>query len=356
MRPPKYVQQFIDRHGKARFYFRRMGHKPVPLPGLPWSPEFMEAYEAAMNRASPIVIGEDRAKSGTVADVVARYLGSTVFAALAATTRQNRRAFLERFRVEHGDKRFCKLQPQHIAKLIGKLRPSTQRNMLKALRGLASFALAEGLIDADPTTGVKLARQRDTGGFPTWNKEHIAQYRAKHPLGTRARLALELLLGSMQRRGDVIRIGRQHIRDGWLMLRQQKPGTAVEVAVLPELREAIDAMPTGNHLTFLVTSAGTPFTAAGFSGWFREQCKIAGLPKNLSAHGLRKAGAVRFAEHGATAAEIMAWAGWKTLSEAQRYTEAADRKRMAQQAADKLRPRTELSNLSIGFDNLSKKS
>ena len=47
-RPPKFAQGFRDRHGHARFYFRRRGYKPVPLPGLPWSPTFMAAYEAAM--------------------------------------------------------------------------------------------------------------------------------------------------------------------------------------------------------------------------------------------------------------------------------------------------------------------
>ena len=48
MKMPKFTQAFIDRHGNARFYFRRAGFKRVPLPGLPWSPEFMAAYEAAM--------------------------------------------------------------------------------------------------------------------------------------------------------------------------------------------------------------------------------------------------------------------------------------------------------------------
>ena len=42
-RPPPYCNGFLDRHGKARWYFRRAGFKKVPLPGLPWSPEFMAA-------------------------------------------------------------------------------------------------------------------------------------------------------------------------------------------------------------------------------------------------------------------------------------------------------------------------
>jgi integrase len=167
--------------------------------------------------------------------------------------------------------------------MIGRLKPYAQRNMLKTLRALVTFALAEGLIDVDPTVGVKLAGVRDSGGFATWDETHIAQYRATHPLGSRARLALELLFCSMQRRGDVVRIGRQHVRDGALTLRQQKTGTQVDIPVLAELQAAIDAMPRADHLTFLVTDADKPFTAAGFGNWFREQCNLAGLPKNLSA-------------------------------------------------------------------------
>ncbi len=353
-RPPKFVHAFLDRHGKARFYFRRGGLKKIALPGLPWSPEFMSAYEAAMNHALPIVIGERRTKPGTVDEVIARYLGSTAFTeGFAETTRKTRRAILERFRVAHGDKRLRMLKPDHVAKLIGRLRPYAQRSMLKTLRALASFAIGEGLIDTDPTAGVKLARVKDTGGFTAWDEAEIAQFRAAHRLGSRARLALELLYGTMQRRGDVVRLGRQHIRDGVLSIRQHKTGTQVDLPVLPELQTAIEAMPRAG-LTFLTTETGKPFTAAGFGNWFRDQCNAAGL-KHLSAHGLRKAGAVRLAEAGASAAEIMAWGGWKTLSEVQRYTEAASRKRLAQQAADKIKPRTEVANLADRFANQSKK-
>ena len=161
---------------------------------------------------------------------------------------------------------------------------------------------------------------KDTGGFATWTATHIAQYRARHVLGTRARLALELLYGSMQRRGDIVRLGRQHVHGGALALRQQKTGAQVDTPLLDELAAAIDAMPKVEHLTFLVTEFGKRFSPAGFGNWFREQCNAAALPKNLSAHGLRKAGATRLAEHGCTDHEIMAWGGWSTLKEVQRYT------------------------------------
>jgi len=98
----------------------------------------------------------------------------------------------------------------------------------------------------------------------------------------------------------------------------------------PELTRIIEATPS-SELTFLTTEYGKPFTAAGFGGWFRDRCDEAGLP-HCSAHGLRKAGAARAAENGATAHELMAIFGWLTLKEAERYTAAAQRRRLAKNA------------------------
>lgn len=95
---------------------------------------------------------------------------------------------------------------------------------------------------------------------------------------------------------------------------------------MPMLQKAIDAMPPSDHLMFLVTVHGKPFTAAGFGNWFREQCDAAGLPKRCTSHGLRKASATRAADRGATTTQLMAWYGWKSASEAERYTRSADRK------------------------------
>jgi hypothetical protein len=58
----------------------------------------------------------------------------------------------------------------------------------------------------------------------------------------------------------------------------------------------------------------------------------AGLPQ-CSAHGLRKAGATVAAENGATDRQLMALYDWTTAAQANVYTAAADRKRMAGEAA-----------------------
>jgi hypothetical protein len=87
-----------------------------------------------------------------------------------------RRALLKRLSAEHGGKRLAMMEPKHVAKLLERLDAHPQRNMLKALRGLVAFAIAERLMDVDPTIGCKLKRAKDTGGFKTWTDADIAQF------------------------------------------------------------------------------------------------------------------------------------------------------------------------------------
>jgi integrase len=150
-------------------------------------------------------------------------------------------------------------------------------------------------------------------------------------------------------------MGRQHIRNGTLSLGRQKTGVPFDVPVMPALQEAIDAMPVNDQLTLNVTAHGKPFTAAGFGNWFRAVCNEAGLPKRCTSHGLRKAAATRLADRGATTTQLMAWFGWKTASEAERYTRGADRKRAAA-AAGQLISGTGIGKPENQFANKAHKS
>jgi integrase len=172
-----------------------------------------------------------------------------------------------------------------------------------------------------------------------------------HHFGTRARLAFELLLGTAQRRSDVIRMGPQHIRDGAITIRQQKTGTELTIPILPEVQEALAAAPS-KHLTFLTTEYDRPFTAAGFGNRFRQWCDEAGL-RGFTAHGLRHTACTRLADAGATSHEIMSWSGHRTLKEVARYTQSADQRALARSAETKLA--TKLSKPASHFDKKSKK-
>jgi integrase len=327
-RAPKYVHGYVDRHGRPRFYFRRAGFKRVRLPGLPWSPEFMEAYQAALDETPRVEIGAGRTVARTVNAVVIGYFGSAAFQNLARASQRHYRGIIERFRCEHGDKRIATLERRNvIAMLDAKARtPAAARDFLGCLRVLIRYAIDIGLRDSDPTLGVKTTKQKGDG-FRTWLEQDIATFQSHYPVGTKPRLALELLLHTAQRRADVIRLGPQHVRDGVISVRQQKTGKTLVIPVSPALVAALEATPS-KHLTFLVTEDGKPFEAMAFTKWFRRCCDAAGL-SGYSAHGLRKAACRRLAEAGCSANEIAAISGHASLREVERYTRAADQARMA---------------------------
>jgi site-specific recombinase XerD len=90
-------------------------------------------------------------------------------------------------------------------------------------------------------------------------------------------------------------------------------------------------------LTLIGTETGQPLTRPALSHVMRDAIKEAGLPAKCVSHGLRKAGMRRLAEAGATEKQIGAWSGHKTLREIERYTEAANQRRMAKDATEKFK-------------------
>jgi integrase len=338
-RPPKYVHGFIDRHGKPRFYFRRSGFKQVSLPGLPWSPEFMEAYQAALAGTPRLEIGASRTVAGTVNAVVIGYFGSAAFQNLAPASQRQHRGILERLRREHGGKRIATLERRNVIALLNAKAgtPAAARDLLYCLRVLIRYAIDIGLRDSDPTAGIKMPKPK-SDGFRTWAEEDIAAFAAHYPIGSKPRLAFELLLHTAQRRADIVRLGPQHIRGGVLSVRQQKTGRTLAIPVSPALAAALDAMPS-EHLTFLTREDGRPFEPMALTKWFRRCCDAAGL-SGCSAHGLRKAACRRLAEAGCSANEIAAISGHASLREVERYTRAADQARMARNAMARTRTAT----------------
>src|SRR5262249_18003798 len=186
----RYVQAWGDDDGRPQQYFRRAGFPGVRLPGLPGSAEFMDAYRAALG-SQPEPIGAARSKPGSVAAAIASYLASPAFKDLAAGTQQVRRAVLDAFKREHGDKLIRHMPRKFIIAYLDAMEPSTAKNYLKALRALAQHSIPLDLIADDPTLGIKL-RPMKGDGFHTWSEEEIAQFEAAHPIGSRERLALAL--------------------------------------------------------------------------------------------------------------------------------------------------------------------
>jgi integrase len=334
-RPPPYTNGFLDRYGKARWYFRRAGFKKVPLPGLPWSPEFMAAYEQAL-AGQPALIGAERTIPGTLRALAVSYFASPAFQTTRPSTQYTYRNMIDRLCAEHGDKRVALLQREHIIKLLAaRARTPAVANLLRcSLRALMRHAVEIGMRADDPTRDVRKLPAAKSDGYHSWTEGEIEQFERHHPAGSRARLALALLLYTGQRRSDVIRMGRQHLSDNAICVRQVKTGREVWIPVHEALAPVLAS--ASDNLTFVLSDHGKPYTAHGFGCWFRNQCRAAGLD-GCSPHGLRKAAARRLAEAGCSTHEIAAITGHASLKEIARYTEAADRKRLAQSAMAKVR-------------------
>ena len=208
--------------------------------------------------------------------------------------------------------------------------PHAANGRLKVLSRLFKWAVENEHLDTNPVRDVERVKAK-SGGHHSWTDAEIAQFENRWPIGTKSRLAFALLRYLGVRRSDVVRLGPQHVKDGWLCFtvhkgRNSNP-TPLELPMPPALKAILDASETGD-LAFLLTGYGKGFAVAGFGNWFRDQCNEAGLPQ-CSAHGLRKAAATALADAGATGHQLMAWFGWKSLKQAEVYTRAANQKRLA---------------------------
>jgi integrase len=224
--------------------------------------------------------------------------------------------------------------------------PGTARNMLSTLRVLIVRAIGDGVRKDDPTVGIprpKLSRD----GWHSWTDVEIEQYEARHPVGLQARLALALALHTAQRASDLIRMGKQHARDGQINVVQQKTGARLWVPLHSELTAILNATPC-DHLIFLVSGHGQPYASAkSFGNAMNRRAKEAGLA-DCPLHGLRKAPLRRLAEAGCSAPEIMAISGHKSLVEVERYVRAANQRHMAERAISRTETYPRLEQFTHG--------
>lgn len=348
---PPFVSEFADRHGRIWVRFRRKGFAPYYFRAPPYSPAFMLEYRSCLDgkAAPPIVPGADRAAPGSFSDLIERYYRTPEWLSPGDRTRVINRGVLERFRNEHGHRLVADLTYEKASILLGKMAdtPTAANLARKVLRRLVRHAVQLGMRRDNPFDATKPFRIKSTG-YHTWTDEEVRQFEARHPLGTKPRLAMALLLQTAQRRSDAVRMGRQHVSDGRIGVTQVKTGTRLLLPMLPELVAAIDAMPADN-MTFLVTAFGKPFTANGFGNWFRKQCDAAGLP-HCSAHGLRKTALRRMAEAGFTQQQIKSWSGHRGDAEVALYVRDANQAGLAQGSARKLKMANPTKKLAIISD------
>lgn len=351
----RYVVEQKDRYGNVRLYFWKRPGPRIRLHGIFGSEEFMRQYGRCLAEATGAIpahpahaVRRGSILPGSLRALCVEYFSSARFRTeLDDGTQSVRRRIIEQMLQEpvrpeadltFADVPVSKITPRAIFVLRDRKAetPEAANARVKALRQVFAWAIEMGEAQGNPARDVPyLSGNKD--GFHTWTIEEVKQFQKHHPLGTKAHLALSLLLFTGVRRGDVVRLGRQMIRrtpQPWLHFTEEKGSRRNtkhrEIPALPELMASIEAA-EGSNLTFLVTQFGKPFSANGFGNWFRKRCNEAGLP-HCTAHGLRKAGATIAADNGATEHQLMAIYGWESPKQAAIYTRKANRKKLVGEA------------------------
>jgi integrase len=336
-----YVNTYKDRYGTVRRYFRKRGCKPVPLPGIPGSIEFMAAYQAALGDRAPVP--GSRHGAGTVGALICDYLKSPAFTDLAASSKTLYRTILDRFGALHGHRMVHDMPRAKVAAYIfaiGADHPAMANVTKAVLRKLLAHAVRLGYRNDNPVVEIDAYKG---GTRHTWTEAQLAAFENRWPLGTRERLAYALLLYTGQRGGDVVKMRRADVSGGAISVVQTKTDTALSIPIHHELLAALKAGPS-NGLSLIGDKHGRQIARCTLTLLIRKAAAEAGLPPECLPHGLRKAQMRRLAESGATAKQIASISGHKSLREVERYTAAADQRQLSRDAIAKLKREPEVPN------------
>lgn len=341
------VTRSTDRHGKVRWRFRR-GGVSCYLPGPYGSAEFRAAYEAACN-ARPI---RSAARPGSLEWLIESYLASRKFAELAPASRASQRREFDWLRSMAGDLPFARCRSRDVAALMDRKAGAVAANTVaKRLSVLFGYAQSLDLMHHNPARHVD--RRKVTGeGYHTATAAEIEAFRARHPSGTKARLALELAMNTGAARQDLCALGWRNISGGKIVYTRRKTRIATELPILPALAAELTQVPR-DRLLFLTTAEGAGHTAAGFGNAFADWCAQAGIP-HCSIHSFRKALATQIAEAGGSEFQVMAVLAHASPKEAARYTRKAERARLVESAFAHLAGSEGEQNLSNPIVRLDK--
>lgn len=296
------------------------------------SDAFKAEYEALVRGARKPTFST--AVHGTLGWLIEEFMGDAQYLNASDIRRKTLRGQLDWLKAEAGKWPLDDFRTRHVEHLMGlKAGPTAANTVRKNLSTLFNFAIRKEWPMLNPAKNA-MTRKVNDSGYHTWTEDEISRFLDKFGAGTKQRLALVLILCTGAARQDVIRLGWQNAKAGRIAYRRGKTGQAANLPILPELSAELDRLPR-DVMLFLSHGAGRPYKPESFANWFKDQCVAAGLP-HCSSHGLRKAGATRLAEHGATEYEIMAFLAHKTPHEAATYTKAAGRARLADRGMSKL--------------------
>lgn len=338
----RWLKRRQNRDGSVRWYVYPPGRKPVRLPDLPHEhPDFLAAYAAAVREAPETP--RRAVKPGSVEAVAASYKTSAAARDLAPSSRRIRDRALGAIVAKAGHFAVRTLAARHVRADLAPLARGSAMHRLQAWRALFRQAVAMGLIEADPSATIRLAPAK-RAGRRMWPAAVVEAYRARWPVGTEQRLALELGLYTGARVSDLVGLGWQAVgRDGWMTWRQEKTGGTVSIPFTAPAPIPADLADDHAHLMaalevargrmlFLPSQRGAARSRGAFTHWIADACKAGAIPGGYTPHGWRTTRLTLLAEAGWTTHAIAAWSGHRTLKEVEGYTRDAAKRRLIEDA------------------------
>ncbi len=385
----EYLNVFKDRHGKTRAYARlNRKVKPIAIKARPiGSAAFMVEFEAAIKLQESLVyerlldrltdpamvdfarhvLKDPRDRATTIAWLFERYKQSAEWSNLKENTRKAKANRFEEWLIPYGDLPWRQLSSVHVAAIRDEKRdtaPTVGSRRVKDISALYKWAgkvsvgLAVGMKNpADGVEDLPNTKINDDGstGHKPWTPDLIDQFLGVYGLGSMQYLAMRIFEFTGARVSDAYLMGpHTEYEPGQLRWVETKNSGKVDkdtgktlrptittTVMLPGLREAIDAARDRAKIisldTWLLSSRGQPFKSAkSFSQWFVKHALRAGIPEGYTPHGIRKADAIRCAEGGASAKQLMALFGWSKMATAEEYVTMASQPKLAREAAKHL--------------------
>jgi hypothetical protein len=160
------------------------------------------------------------------------------------------------------------MEPKNVIKLRDEkaATPEAANARVKALRQLFQWAKECGHATVNPAREAGYLKSRNPDGFKAWTEADVAAFQARHRLGSKARLALDLALYTGARRSDLVRLGPQMERNGALVFAETKGRARItkthEIPILKPLRRSLEATATG-HWCIWSTSMARPIRSRG---------------------------------------------------------------------------------------------
>ncbi|GAB5375010.1 MAG: hypothetical protein AcusKO_14720 [Acuticoccus sp.] len=344
------VTRVTDRHGKVRWRYRHRGFSTY-LSGAYGSAEWRAAYEAAVEGAKA---PRSRAEPGSIDWLIGQYVGSLSFHKTSDIRKKNLLGLLNWVSGAAGHLPFDRLEVRHVEALMArKSGPAAANNVKKTISLLYNYAGKKlGYVGPNPARFAERMKT-NTDGYHTWSDAEVELFLARHAPGSKARLVLLLALNTGMARKDLVRVGRQHLNNNRITYRRHKTSVPADLPVLPELAEELRHLPADRMLFITQDRKDAPYTPESLGNWFKDRCREAGVPGAL--HGLRKAGATRLANAGATEWEIASYLAHTDTSQASIYARKANRARLADSGFAKLAAMSNVSNLNGKLDKRGQK-